>query len=146
MNTGKLETTLAYQLWEAYSSLLDYMARHSDSPLNNLGLTQWQALNLINDNPGCSQSAVAVELGITRASVSAIITALVKKDLVERTAADKGNVNCLSMTAGGLKEINNFHKELDRMDLAVQRKLGKENATATIAALRELRALFSGEK
>lgn len=142
MSVGELDHKLVYHLWEAYSAFLSFMDARTDSPLHSLSLTQWRTLNLIYFNPGSTQSALAREIGITRASMSPIINYFEKKGLLEREPAERRNAYALSMTATGKAAIQDFYHEIEIMEQEIDKGLGTAKTAKIIKLLTELRALL----
>lgn len=142
MSVGELDRKLVYHLWEAYSALLSFMDARSDSPLHNLSLTQWRTLNLIYFNPGSTQSALAKEIGITRASMSPIINYFEKKGLLEREPAERRNAYALSMTDSGKAALQDFYNEIEVMEHEIDKEFGATKTAKIINLLTELRALL----
>ncbi len=142
MQAGDLSRNLMYHLWETYSSFLRFMDARSDTPIHKLSLTQWRTLHLIYNNPGCSQSALAKRIGITRASMSPVINFLEKKGLIERKPAERRNTFALSMTATGKTGVQSLYQEIELMEKEIGDSIGVDRLTESVDLLAELRAAF----
>lgn len=142
MQEGNLSRNLVYHLWETYSSFLRFLDARSDTPIHKLSLTQWRTLHLIFNNPGCSQSALAKRIGITRASMSPVINFLEKKGLIERQPAARRNTFALSMTTKGNKEVQAHYREIEAMEQEIGQAIGKQKLAKSIDLLAEIRAVF----
>lgn len=92
------ECTLDYQLRRASLGSMQCLTQH----FAELGVKIPEAatLRVIAANPGCSQGGVAKLLGMQRANMVPVVTALVERDLVRREVAD-GRTNALYLTDSG---------------------------------------------
>lgn len=113
LDADGLSDFLGYQLRLAYIAT----SRHFADAMARLDLTQKQTgvLWLIGANGGASQSAIARELGMDRASMMAIVDRLQERALVtrERSLHD-GRRQALHLTAKGRKLLAQAKATLDR--------------------------------
>jgi DNA-binding MarR family transcriptional regulator len=95
-----LDGLLGYQIRRASAAILSDLAQS----LGGLGLkiTEASVLLLIAERPRVTQSEVARGLGIQRANMVPIVSALVEQGWIERTRAD-GRSQELDLTASGVE-------------------------------------------
>lgn len=98
----------------AYEVLGSFLDEDSISP------ARMTALSLIGMRPGISQSALAKELGINRASVVKVIDTLESKNFVERRATEGDRRSySLALTDHGLSELRTLQEQIRRYERAI---------------------------
>lgn len=123
LDFGGIDDHLGFELRLAYVAV----SRHFAAVMDRLDLTQKQTgvLWLIGANGGSSQSAVALELGMDRASMMAIIDRLKERDLVtrERSRHD-GRRQALHLTPNGRRLLNQAKTALNRHERWLTQRFG----------------------
>ena len=143
MKVGNLDKKLVYHLWETHRAFLRFTELHTNSLFNKLSLTQWRTLNLIFINPGRSQSSLAQEVGITRASMSAMISYFENSGLLERKPSQRRNTYALSITDKGREQVESFYEMIDTVEEEISTVISADNISLAINTLSDLRKLFN---
>jgi DNA-binding MarR family transcriptional regulator len=132
LDFGGLDEHLGFQLRLAYVAV----SRHFAAAMDRLDLTQKQTgvLWLIGHNGGVSQTAVANELGMDRASMMAIIDRLEERSLLTRERSEHdGRRQALHLTPKGRRLLSQARSALTKHE----QWLTERYSPAELAMLRE---------
>jgi MarR family transcriptional regulator, organic hydroperoxide resistance regulator len=139
LDHGGLDDHLGFQLRLAYVAV----SRHFARAMDRLDLTQKQTgvLWLIGHNGGVSQTAVATELGMDRASMMAIIDRLEERALVTRERSEHdARRQALHLTPKGRRLLAQAKAALARHD----HWLTQRYSPAELSVLRDFIAKMYG--
>lgn len=135
-NTRELNNSVGFSLRRAQLSMYKDFGRFMD-PLE-VRPSQFAVLMLINTNPGFSQSAISLTLGIQRANFVSMLDELQERGLVERrTSANDRRSFALHLTKQGedfVKQMRATHAKLEK---AIGRRLGVRNTKILLRLLNE---------
>ncbi|HWL03983.1 MAG TPA: MarR family transcriptional regulator [Xanthobacteraceae bacterium] len=139
---GQLSQSLGYALRRAqlavFKNFRDTFASLDVTP------AQYSVLLVIGRNPGLKQTQVSDALNIKRANFVALIDALERRGLAERTAATDRRSYALYLTASGRKLL----KTLDALNAVHEDKvaasIGQERRAQLLALLSALTAPLDG--
>jgi MarR family transcriptional regulator, organic hydroperoxide resistance regulator len=134
LDLGGLDDHLGFQLRLAYVAA----SRHFSDAMDRLDLTQKQTgvLWLIGANGGASQTAIATELGMDRASMMAIIDRLQERDLVTRERSQHdGRRQALYLTPKGRRLLTQVRSALARHEHWLAQRLNAPDDAAALMAL-----------
>jgi DNA-binding MarR family transcriptional regulator len=113
-----LADSLGYCLKRAQVRAYEVLATFVDA--DSISPARMTALSLIAMRSGISQSALAKELGINRASVVKVIDSLEAKQLVERRATEGDRRSySLALTDSGLDELRGLQEQVRRYEQAI---------------------------
>lgn len=93
-----LEHLLGYQLRRASLATLSALSEAYETL--DLRLTDAIVLRFVSANPGCNQGEISKALGVRRTNMVPVVSGLVERGLIDRTAAD-GRTHALTVTAAG---------------------------------------------
>jgi len=117
-----LSGTLGYAIKRA--QMRSYEVLFSILGPNALTPGRMTALSLIGMQPGITQSALAEQLKINRASVVKVIDALESLDFAERCATEGDRRSySLRLTKRGNEELQKLHQQIDRYEKAISATL-----------------------
>ena len=112
-----------------------------------ISMQQFRALGVVNGHPGASLSAVARHIGLTTASTSKLIEALVKLGLVTRTdAAEDRRKVVLNVTEAGNRALESARKAALGRLAEMLAALDDPDRLAVIRAMNVLREALSDER
>lgn len=129
-----LDDSLGYALKRAQVRAYDLMFQCLGPEALSPG--RMTALSLIGGQPGISQSALAEQLKVNRASVVKVIDTLEALGFVERraTAGDRRS-HALVLTAAGEDELQTLHGQIRRYEQALAENLSAEERQQLLALL-----------
>jgi DNA-binding MarR family transcriptional regulator len=137
LDFGDLENHLGFLLRMAYM----VASRHFAHAMDRLDLTQKQTgvLWLIGANGGASQTAIANELGMDRASMMAIVDRLEERELVTRERSQHdGRRQALFLTPKGRRLLSQASDALMRHETWLAAPFTPEELTALKALLKRV--------
>lgn len=132
INYGVFHNSLGYLLRRAQLRMFQqYQQTFADTGIKP---TQFGVLELIAENPGLSQSAIAQALSIQRTNMVGLLDALQKRELIERRPSPQDRrTHALYLTDAGRELRNAMLADFVRIDESLLAIVGDEN----IAAMQE---------
>lgn len=132
INYGVFHNSLGYLLRRAQLRMFQqYQQTFADTGIKP---TQFGVLELIAENPGLSQSAIAQALSIQRTNMVGLLDALQKRKLIERRPSPQDRrTHALHLTDAGRELRNAMLADFVRIDDSLLDIVGDEN----IAAMQE---------
>jgi DNA-binding MarR family transcriptional regulator len=135
-DTTSLDHSLGYSLRRAQlSTFLEFasaMKKHSVRP------SQYAALVLIGANPGLSQSAVSVALGIQKANFVALIDGLESRGLTERRrAGGDRRMSALYLTRTGEAFVRRLERAHNAFEARLRARLGDRRSQQLLNLLHQ---------
>jgi DNA-binding MarR family transcriptional regulator len=110
-----------------------------------MSMQQFRAMGMIDRHPGESLSFVAAHLGLTDATASKLIEALVKPGLITRAeAADDRRKVVISITKSGRRALESARKAALGRIASVLARLDEQDRSAVIRAMNVLRESLHG--
>lgn len=109
--------------------------------LEAAGITTAQlgALFAVHDQPGITQQRLAHTLGLGESAVTALVTRLIKADLVSKKAhPNEYRAVVLELSEAGEDALRAARPEINRFNAEVRALLGDEGFERTAVALHEL--------
>lgn len=125
MKLGALENNVGYYMRKSVLAAQSSFLRETGVKLMT---GQYSVMEIIANNPGRTQSAIAWAAGLDRSSLVPILNqfekdGLIKKDAVER---DK-RAYAVSLTAVGEKELEGLRLQVDEMEQIFIKGMGTRN-------------------
>jgi len=134
VDVGVLKRSLGFSLRRAQLSAYKDYGRFMEAL--NVRPAQFAVLVLVRENPGLTQTAISLKLGIQRANFVSLLDELEKRGWVERRSSQKDRRSfALHLTKLGdalLKQAIATHSELET-DMA--QRLGKEDTKLLVRLL-----------
>jgi DNA-binding MarR family transcriptional regulator len=134
VDIGELKRSLGFSLRRAQLSAYKEYGRFMDDL--NVRPAQFAVLVLIRENPGFTQSAISLTLGIQRANFVALLDELERRGWVERRSSQKDRRSfALHLTKQGdtlIKQAIIAHSELE---MAMSNRLGRQDAKLLLRLL-----------
>lgn len=137
VNRGVLEELIGYHLRRGQVAVFQDFA----AAMGRIGLTpgQFGVLALIQANPGLSQSALGLAMGIDRSSVVAVIDRLEDRGLVQRAAAANDRRSyALRLSADGMRQFAVALKRVYAHEKNIARRLTVAERAQLLALLRRV--------
>jgi DNA-binding MarR family transcriptional regulator len=113
-----------------------------DRTLKPLGLTrsQWWFMAFLSRRDGMTQTALAVDLDLTKVAIGGLVNRLEATGLVERRPdAVDARARRIFLTRAGLKLITNIRAEVDRVEREILRGVDVDELNAAAAALHKIK-------
>jgi DNA-binding MarR family transcriptional regulator len=134
VDVGVLKRSLGFSLRRAQLSAYKDFGRFMEAL--NVRPAQFAVLVLVRENPGLTQSAISLKLGIQRANFVSLLDELEKRGWVERRSSQKDRRSfALHLTKQGnglIKEAIATHSELET---GMAQRLGKEDTKLLVRLL-----------
>lgn len=136
MDTSVLDASLAYSLRRAqlstYGEFASAMDRYEIRP------SQFTVLMLIRSNPGLSQSAVSVALGIQKANFVSLLDGIESRGLTERRKVEGDRrSSALYLTAVGEAFASKLEAAHTKMETKLASRLGQKRSQMLLKLLHE---------
>jgi len=109
----------------------------------NMLTGQWAVMTIIRDNPGRTQTAIAVAAGLDRSSLVPVLNRLEKNDLIVRkpVAGDK-RAHAVSMTEKGLRELSEIDVQARIIEETVIAGLGEADHAKLVDLLKRFHEII----
>jgi DNA-binding MarR family transcriptional regulator len=132
-----LENLLSYQLRRAAFSTITPLAE----AFAQIGLSSTEAIviRFVRANPGCTQSDISKAIGVKRTNMVPVVSGLMHKGLLQRTAAD-GRSHSLYLTADAAEVLRKINKVAQQHEQHFFGDLSEDLKQILMKAFRTLRA------
>ena len=141
LNSERLSGLMGFHVRVAAASLY----RHFTRAMAHLKLTQKQyaVLELIADNPGCSQVDLAASLGMDRATMMALVEGLERRRLIGRSVSitDRRRHD-LHLTEVGAEMLVQAREVIDAHEAELLEGWSDQEKAAFMAGLKRFRGKF----
>ena len=134
VDVGALKRSLGFSLRRAQLSAYKDYGRFMEAL--NVRPAQFAVLVLVRENPGLTQSAISLKLGIQRANFVSLLDELEKRGRVERRSSQKDRRSfALHLTKQGDALIRKAIATHSELETAMAQRLGKEDTKLLVRLL-----------
>jgi DNA-binding MarR family transcriptional regulator len=135
MELGALEHNVGFHMRKAFLAAQGSFLRATGVKLMT---GQYSVMEIIANNPGRTQSAIANTAGLDRSSLVPILNQFEKSGLIEREAVltDK-RAYAVTLTDKGLEELADLREKIEQMEKIFMKGLGARNHQQLINLLRK---------
>ncbi len=135
MDLGALDNNVGYHMRKAVLASQGSFLRETGVKL----LTgQYSVMEIIAQNPGRTQSAIAHAAGLDRSSLVPILNQFQKNDLIVREPVENDKrAYAVSLTEKGQKELEDLREKVTRMEQRFITGLGVRNHKQLITLLKK---------
>ncbi|MEP3247724.1 MAG: MarR family transcriptional regulator [Sneathiella sp.] len=135
MDLGPLENNVGYYMRKAVLASQSSFQRESGVKLMT---GQYSVMEIIAQNPGRTQSAIAWAAGLDRSSLVPILNQFEKNELITREPVERDKrAYAVSLTEKGEEELVSLRKQVERMEDKFIGGLGARNHQQLIGLLRK---------
>lgn len=123
---GVLNQSLGYLIRRAQIKIFQEFAHFFEAL--DVKPAQFSALEVIHQNPGLRQSALAGALGIQRTNMVGMLDKLQQRGLIERRPSAKDlRAHALYLTGKGEKLLDHLHRQFFQHEELLRQRLGEDN-------------------
>lgn len=118
-----------------------------DRTLKPLGLTrsQWWVLAFLSRRDGMTQTALAVDLDLTKVAVGGLMSRLESAGLIERRAdVSDARARRVYLTRAGQKLISSIRSNVERVESEILQGIGEEELNAAALTLHRIKDTLIG--
>lgn len=123
---GVLKQSLGYLIRRAQIKIFQEFAHFFEAL--DVKPAQFSALEVIHNNPGLRQTALAEALGIQRTNMVGMLDKLQQRGLIERQPSAKDlRAHELYLTGKGEKLLDHLHRQFFEHETLLRQRLGEDN-------------------
>jgi DNA-binding MarR family transcriptional regulator len=125
INYGVLTQSLGYVVRRAQLKIFQEFNHYFDAL--DIKPAQFSALEIIHNNPGLRQSALAHSLNIQRTNMVGMLDTLQKRGLIERKPSTQDlRAHALHLTGKGEKLLEHLHRQFKLHENLLRQRLGDD--------------------